>query len=319
MKILFCDEGYSEARRQLAALVPAHEIAWCARDAVARHLGGVDVIVPYMAAIDAHIIGTGSFGLVQQFGVGLESVDVETATRAGVWVARVPSGQTGNAESVAEHAVLLVLMLARHTSDARSARAKLGEPSGLALLGKTACIVGVGAAGGALATRLTAFGMRLIAVRKNAAGTPPPGVRFEKVYPLAQLSDAVREADFVVITARYEPDAHHLVDRRVLESMRQGSFIVNVARGGFVDRAALEAALRSGRVAGAGLDVVEGEPLDPGDPLLCLNVIVTPHIAGVTDVSYAGIARVVGENIRRYESGEAPLHAVNKPPRPRGR
>jgi phosphoglycerate dehydrogenase-like enzyme len=319
LKILFCDEGYSEARRRLAALVPAHEIVCCARDAVAQHLGGADVIIPYMAVIDGRIIEAGAFGLIQQFGVGLEGVDIEAATRAGVWVARVPSGQTGNAESVAEHAVLLMLMLARHTSDACSARAKLGEPTGLALWGKTACIIGVGAAGGALATRLTAFGMRLIAVRKSVEGVPPPGVRFEKIYPLAQLSDAVREADFVVITARYEPDAHHLVDRRVLECMRPSAFIVNVARGGFVDRAALESALRSGRIAGAGLDVVEGEPLDPSDPLLSFNVVVTPHIAGVTDVSYAGIARAVAENIRRYESGEAPVHAVNKPLRARGK
>lgn len=320
MKILFCNEGYSEARRQLAHFLPNATIVASPGDRVGQHLADVDVLVPYMAAIDAAIIDRGTFGLIQQFGVGLETVDVAAATRAGVWVARIPSDQTGNAESVAEHAVLLMLALAR---DLRHTRAhietrQLGEPAGRALLGKTACIVGVGAAGGALATRLAAFGLRLIAVRKNLSGPSPSGVKLEKSYGLAQLADAVRDADFVIITARYEADAYHLFDQEIFAAMRQGACIVNVARGGFIDHAALADALRSGHLAGAGLDVVEGEPIDPTDPLLALNVIVTPHVAGVTDASYAGIAREFAANVQRYARGEPPLHVVNRPSSPRG-
>ena len=320
MKILFCDEGYSEARRRLARLLPEHEIDAVAPAQVAAHVRGVDVVVPYMAPIDARTIDAGTFGLIQQFGVGLETVDVDAATRAGVWVARIPSAGTGNAESVAEHALLLMLALARKLPQAGEAMRgrRLGEPAGAALAGKTACIVGIGSAGAALAARLQALGMRLIAVRKNAGSELPAGITVDHVYGLAQLARAVAQADFVIITARYEPDAHHLFDRTVFDAMKPGAFFVNVARGGFVEHAALADALRSGRLAGAGLDVIEGEPIAPAHPLLALNVIATPHVAGVTDLSYEGIAREVAENVRRYARGEAPRYAANAPKAFRG-
>ena len=321
MKILFCDEGYSEARRRLAALLPDHVITSCAANRVLEHLEGVDIVVPYMAIIDERIINAGSFGLVQQFGVGLETVDVAVATSAGVWVARIPSAGTGNAESVAEHALLLMLALARKLPQVRDRIQvrQLGEPAGVALAGKAACIVGLGSAGGALASRLTALGMRLVAARKNIQGPTPAGVSLERTHALAQLADAVRDADFVIITARYDAESHHLFDRATLQAMKPGAFLVNVARGGFVDRVALVEALRSGHLAGAGLDVIEGEPIDPHDALLALNVVLTPHVAGVTDLSYEGIARAFAENVHRYARGEAPAHAVNVPLRTRGR
>ena len=321
MKILFCDDGYSEARRRLALELPEHSIEAVAAGDVQRRLDGVDVIVPYMARIDAAIINAGSFGLVQQFGVGLETVDVDAATRAGVWVARIPSGDTGNAESVAEHALLLILALARKLPQAAAAirDGRLGEPAGSALAGKTACIVGIGAAGAALAVRLTALNMRLIAVRKNLAGSLPANVAFAQTFDVQRLADAVREADFLVITARYDASAKHLVDRRIFAAMKPGAYLVNVARGGFVDHEALADALRSGRLAGAGLDVIEGEPVAPTHPLLALNVIATPHVAGVTDLSYEGIAREVAGNVRRFAHGDAPRYAVNAIAKPRGR
>ena len=321
MNILFCDEGYSEARRRLARLLPEHVISACAPNRVIEHLDGIDVVVPYMALIGEPAIRAGTFGLVQQFGVGLETVDVAAATRAGVWVARIPSAGTGNAESVAEHALLLMLALARALPRVRASiqARRLGEPAGIALAGKTACIVGLGSAGSALAQRLSAMGMRLVAVRKNLQGAVPAGVALQRTHALGQAADAVRDADFVVITARYEADSHHLFDRATLRAMKPGAFLVNVARGGFVDRAALGEELRSGRLAGAGLDVIEGEPIDPDDPLLGLNVVLTPHVAGVTDVSYEGIAREFAANVRRYARGEPPAHAVNAPPRARGR
>jgi phosphoglycerate dehydrogenase-like enzyme len=321
LNILFCDDGYSEARRRLALELPEHSIEAVAAGDVQTHLDGVDVIVPYMARIDAAVINAGSFGLVQQFGVGLETVDVDAATRAGVWVARIPSGGTGNAESVAEHALLLMLALARKLPQAAAAMrdGRLGEPAGRALAGKTACIVGIGAAGAALAVRLAALNMRLIAVRKNLAGPSPANVAFAQTFDVQRLADAVREADFLIITARYDASAKHLVDRRIFAAMKPGAYLVNVARGGFVDHAALADELRSGRLAGAGLDVIEGEPVAPTHPLLALNVIATPHVAGVTDLSYEGIAREVAGNVRRFARGEAPCYAVNAIAKPRGR
>jgi phosphoglycerate dehydrogenase-like enzyme len=314
VKILFCADGYSEARRRLQVLLPRDEITFSKADAVAASLAGAAAIVPYIARIDAPIISAGTFGLIQQFGVGLETVDVEAATSVGVWVARVPSAGIGNAESVAEHAVLLMLALSRRwPAGSMTADAVMGEPSGLALFGKTACIVGLGDVGSALATRLHAFGMRLVAVRRRPepAGDPKHGV--ERVFGPEDLSAAVGDADYVVLCVKHDAASHHLIDAQILASMRRGAFLVNVARGGLIDHAALDTALGTGQIGGAGLDVFWSEPPDASDALFRHNVIATPHVAGVTDVSYDGIARVVAGNIERLRRGEAPLHAVNAP------
>jgi phosphoglycerate dehydrogenase-like enzyme len=319
VKVLFCDTGYSESRRRLAPLLGGWELAVAPKHEVAAHLSGVDALVPYGAQIDAAIIGAGGFGLIQQFGVGLEAVDVEAATSAGVWVARVPSALTGNADSVAEHAILLMLALSRHGPQMHESirRRVIGEPAGLALAGKTACIIGLGGVGSALALRLQAFGMQLIGVRARPDLGPPPVVPALRVVGVAGLSAALGESDYAIVCARMDAHNHHLIDAAALSAMKQGAFLINIARGGLVDTVALDAALAAGRIAGAGLDVIEGEPIDPKAKLFRHNVIVTPHVAGVTDLSYAGIARVVADNLQRFARGEEPLHAVNSPNAPR--
>ncbi|HLJ83097.1 MAG TPA: 2-hydroxyacid dehydrogenase [Candidatus Eremiobacteraceae bacterium] len=315
MRILFCGEGFSESRRRLAPLLTNTELATCRADRVLQSLDGVDVIVPYVSRIDRAIISGGRFGLVQQFGVGLDGVDLEAATSAGVWVARVPSAGTGNAESVAEHALLLMLALSRRLPQTRAALAagEVGEPAGLALWGKTACIVGLGDIGSALALRLQALGMRLIAVRRRpqAGGAPELGV--ERVFGPEELHAALALADYVILCVNYDQASRNLIDGAALQAMKRGAFVINVARGGLVDPDALLSALRSGHVAGAGLDVFWEEPPDPRHPLFKENVIATPHIAGVTDASYVGIAQVVADNVKRYARGEAPRFAVNTP------
>ena len=320
MKILFCAEGYSEARLRLRPLLPHDEIAACAPDALRDSLEGAAVIVPYVAHIDATIVDIGEFGLVQQFGVGLETVDVEAATRAGVWVARVPSRGVGNAESVAEHAVLLMLALSRRwPAGERLGSGPMGEPSGAALSGKTACIIGLGDIGSALASRLHSFGMRLVAVRRRPDELGAPELGVERVYGPNELHEAVSRADYVALCVNYDAASYHLIDARALAAFKPSSFLINVARGGLVDHEALERALASGRLAGAGLDVYWEEPPDRSHPLFRHNVIATPHVAGVTDVSYDGIARAVAENVERFRRGDTPLNAVNAPAKTRRR
>ena len=299
--------------------MPRDRIVSCEPSALAASLRDIDVVVPYVARVDEAAIGAGTFGLIQQFGVGLETVDVGAATDAGVWVARVPSRGVGNAESVAEHAVLLMLALSRRwPAGATLGTRQMGEPSGLALHGKTACIIGLGDIGSALAVRLRPFGLRLIAVRRRPDELGAPELGVERVYGPDEIDDAVARADYVALCVNYDAASHHLIGARTLAAFKPGSFLINVARGGLVDHDALTRALANGRVAGAGLDVFWSEPPEPSHPLFAHNVIATPHVAGVTDVSYEGIARVVAENIERYRRGEAPLHAVNAPERARG-
>ena len=319
MNILVAAEGYSEARRRLQPLVPHDRVTSCAPVALMSSLADVDVLIPYVAQVDAAAMGAGTFGLVQQFGVGLETIDVDAATRSGVWVARVPSRGVGNAESVAEHAVLLMLALSRHwPAGAHVGKMPMGEPGGLALHGKTACIIGLGDIGSALAVRLRSFGMRLIAVRRRPDELGAPELGVERVYGPNDIDDAVARADYVAVCVNYDAASHHLIGERTLAAFKPGSYLINVARGGLVDHDALARSLAAGRLAGAGLDVFWREPPEASHPLFAHNVIATPHVAGVTDVSYQGIAHVVADNIERYRRGEPPLHAVNHVDRVRG-
>ena len=317
MKILLCSNNVLPAMNLLASQLLDHHIIICSPDTVVEHLDGVDIVIPYSpaATIDASVIDSGKFGLVQQFGVGLETVDIETATHGGVWVARVPGSIYGNADSVAEHAIMLMLMLSRHlTITQQSFKTEdWSQNKGIALLGKTACIVGLGDIGTALALRLKAFGMRLVAIRQHPERGALPEAEIEKVYGSNALSEALSIADYVILCANYSKNTHHLINQNTLAAIKPGAFLINVARGGLVETNALEAALENGHLAGAGLDVVDS----PTDSLCQHNIIITPHIASITNVSYSGIAAVVIDNVRRYARGEQPLYTVNKPNHPR--
>lgn len=315
MKILLCSRAMADVEPLLRSLLPEFEITSCLPEAVPHHLDGVDIITPFMTRIDAAIIEQGQFGLVQQFGVGLEVVDVDTATRLGVWVARIPSVGTGNAESVAEHAMLLMLALSRRLPETRQAleERRSFAPKGLALFGKHACIVGLGGIGLNLAMRLKAFGMHLTAVRARPDLGAPPETGIERVYGPSELHTALRTSNYVILCARYDQNNHHMIDQAALQAMPPGAFLINVARGGLVAPDALLSALERGHLAGAGLDVFWEEPVDPQHPIFRQNVIATSHIAGVTDILYAGVSQAYAENVRRYARGEAPLHTVNTP------
>jgi phosphoglycerate dehydrogenase-like enzyme len=321
MKILFCGDGFPEARKQLASLLPDDEILALPPDQIGLHIAGADVVVPTVNRVDEELIRKGTFGLIQQFGVGLESVDIGAATRNGVMVARIPSEESGNAASVAEHAILLMLMLSRRWNQIAATREKSnsvvwGSPAGQALLGKTVCIVGLGGVGRELSRRLAGFKVRITTVDDHP-GRTVPGVNIVRSFPLDRLHEALTEADYVALCINYTPDRFHLFGVKEIAAMKKGAFLVNVARGGLLDPVSLLAALRTGQVAGAGLDVFWDEPVDVKHPIFRENVIATPHIAGVTDVSYEGIARAFAENMRRYAAGETPLYLANAPDRVR--
>ncbi len=310
MRILFCSEGFPAAPRLLRARLPDDEVLTCAADAVRDALDGVDVVIPAMARIGADVMDAGRFRLIQQWGVGLEGVDLAAARARGIWVANVPSGGMGNAESVAELAVLLILALLRRFPEAQAAvrAGVLGVPLGQALLGRTICLVGLGHVGSALAKRLQPFGVTLCGVGRRPDGSPVAHLGLARYYPIGALHAALADADVVALCLPVTAETRGLFDAAAFAAMKPGAYLVNVARGPLVDYAALRDALASGRLAGAGLDVFWQEPIAPDDPLLAYNVIATPHVGGVTDRGYNGIADAVAANVERLRRGEPPLN-----------
>lgn len=317
MRLLFGRERFTAelSWTGIGALLPGWEIRSCHPAAVAEHLDGVDAICPFGARIDATVLHDGSFGFVQQFGVGLERVDVETATGLGVWVSRIPGAAGGNADSVAELAMLHLLALTRRLEDARATLAAghwEQRPTGRSLAGATVLIVGLGAIGEALAARLAPFGVRLLGVRAHPErGGPEP---VSQVGGPAGLPGLLGQADAVVCCAMFDHDTAGMFDAAAFAAMRPGALFINVARGGLVDEPALLAALESGQVGGAGLDVHATEPADPGSALLRHpRVLATPHVGGLTDVMFRRTSEVFAQNVLRWAAGGQPRWAVNAP------
>jgi len=172
------------------------------------------------------------------------------------------------------------------------------------LTGKTLLIVGLGRIGEALAARARPFGVRLLAVKQDPAARHDAAVAVDELLPLGALDEALARADHVCLTVPLTRETHHLIDARRLARMCAGAYIYNVSRGAVIDEAALIDALRAGRLAGAGLDVFEQEPLPPTSPLWDLeNVILTPHLAGVTPLYYQRTAALFADNLERFLSG----------------
>jgi phosphoglycerate dehydrogenase-like enzyme len=315
--VLFSRERFTAelAWTDLAPLLPGWTILTCPPAQIAGYLDGVDVICPFGARVDASVLEAGSFGLVHQFGVGLEKVDIARATELGVWVARVPGELGGNADSVAEVAILHLLALTRRFGEARSALAERrweARPTGRSLAAQTAAIIGLGAIGTAVALRLHSFGTRLVGVRARPERGGPPGV--ERVAGPAELLDVLGAADAVVCCAMFDGSSTAIFGPAAFAAMRPGAVFVNVARGGLVDEAALLAALESGHLGGAGLDVHAVEPADPGSVLLGHpRVLATPHVGGLTDVMFRGTGGAFAANVLRWAAGKPPRWAANQP------
>lgn len=315
MKILVCNKKYEQAETMLESYIPGSRVVACELTQVVESLEGVDVLVPSVAQINEEVIAKGKFGLIQQLGVGLDNVDIEAATKYGVWVANVPGAGSGNTESVAELAIAMMLTLGRKLDEARK---NLTDgifflPTGMALLNKTVCIVGMGDIGRALAERLRPFGMRVFAVREHPEHGAPSGLGVEKVFGTSHIREAIANADYVVLAVPETKATRNLFNAETLAAMKQGSFLINVGRGGVVDTEALLRSLRSGKLAGAGLDVFTEEPFDPLHPIFKENVVATPHVGGNTDESWRGVTRGIIENIKLYAEGKKPRNVVNEP------
>lgn len=323
MRVLFGREWFTRELpwQALAPLLPGWEITACPMGEVITHLAGADVVCPFGAFVGADVLATGTFGLVQQFGVGLERVDVARATELGVWVARVPGGEGGNADSVAELAVLFLLALVKRLDEARAALADgrwMQRPAGGSVAGMRVVIAGLGAIGAATAHRLAAFGATLSGVRAHPERGGPAGVA--PVTGPGGLLSLLRDADAVICCAMYDGHNAGMFGQPEFAAMKPGAVFINVARGGLVDEPALLAALESGHLAGAALDVHAAEPADPRSPLLHHpRVLSTPHVGGLTTLMFRRTGELFAASLHRWADGRPPLWPVNQPRAPRGR
>jgi phosphoglycerate dehydrogenase-like enzyme len=326
VRVLLGTERFSSkhSSSELTALMPdglraTLDVKWCPPGAFAERArdGLIDVVVPLWAELDAETIHAGRFGLIQQFGAGVENIDIAAATSAGVWVANMPGL---NAVEVAEHAVLLLLALLRRLPESPSGfdPGHWGDPPGDALAGSTVCIVGVGAVGSQLARRLDPFDVRLIGVRRDVRRGVPPNMPEIEIVGADRIHEALMAADAVILTASHEPGRPPLIDRTALAAMRPGALLVNVARGALIDEVALLEALDQGRLAGAGLDVFTNEPYPASAPLAHQpKVIATAHNAALTTSYFRRAARALGESLAAHLDARRPPNALNAPTQPR--
>ncbi len=258
-----------------------------------------------------------NLALVQTLSAGYEGVDIDAATERGIWVSYAPSDRTGNADSVAELAVLHLLALSRRLLPAVESVARAGNYLAVltpALQGKSICLVGIGGIGKAILSRLRPFGMHITAVTRNPENAPPD----LPTRPLSELKPAIAEADFVVLCLRATDENRHLFDAPVLSAMKRGATLINIARGSLIDEAALHDALTSGHLQAAGLDVLEREPPQRTDPLVQLpQVMVTPHMAGFTDIMVEGLVAYVLNVLDHLKHRQHFGSLINQPPTPR--
>ncbi len=272
-----------------------------------RHVTDVNAIITCWAPVTARVIDAAvNCRHIARTGIGLDNIDVSHATSRGLLVTNVPDYCT---EEVAEHILGLIFALGRKIADCHLAT-KQGHYDLVAALpidrlgGKTLGIIGLGKTGVALGRKAQALGMRVLGT--NRSGQAPEGIAWK---PLEEL---LTQSDYVSINAPLTSQTHHLIDAEALEQMKPTAYLINAARGGLVDHAALAAAIDSGRIAGAALDVQEVEPPDLSlAPYNNPRVIVTPHTAFCSPEAILDLRQQVAQQTANFLQGVTPPNVVN--------
>ena len=271
------------------------------------------LIVRSQTRVDSELLSAAAPGLsvVGVASVGVDRIDVEAATRAGVMIVNAP---TGNTIAAAEHTMALMLALMRHIPNAH-ASIGVGEwerarYTGRELRGKTLGIIGLGKIGKAVARRSTGFEMRVIAADPYLTEEQASEVGAK----LVGLAELLHRSDVITVHTPLTAQTRHLLGRSQLAATRPGAFVLNVARGGIVDEQALADALASGQLAGAAVDVYSAEPMAPDNPLRTApNVVLTPHLGASTTEAQDRVGLEMAEQVLMALAGVTPPYAVNAP------
>ncbi len=250
--------------------------------------------------------------IIGRAGVGVDNVDVPAATRKGIVVVNSPEGNT---IAAAEHAIAMMLSMSRHIPEAnasvKSGKWERNRFIGVEVYKKTLGIVGLGKIGSHFAAAAKAMGMKLLAYDPfiSAERAEQLGCR------LVELELLMRESDYITLHIPKTPETKHLINAEVLSKMKPTARIINCARGGIIDEAALAEAIKSGKIAGAAIDVYEHEPLEADSPLRSVgqNIVLTPHLGASTAEAQVNVAIDVAEQIRDVLLGLPARSAVNIP------
>lgn len=328
--VLFCGEDFRHWIESIRELQPTWQCFAVPRADVHAALSSrtIDVAVPLMTKLSRADIMVGKrngLRLIQQFGAGLEGVDLAAAAELDVPVCNIPTLLSGNAVSTAEHAIHLLLSLLRRPQEMDAVlRARvLGSPLGATVHGKRVLVVGFGALGKQTAMLLRAFGPASVSGFRDGAwtekelalvdeaGSFSTATRHSASTGRTRLLEMASNSDVAIMCCPLNKNTKGIFGMDVMSAMPPGAFVVNVARGGVIDREALVHMLQTRHMAGAAMDVWWQEPFDADDEdqggvahmralqAEGLNVVLTPHVGGVTELSRAKMSRVFVDNVVR--------------------
>ena len=257
------------------------------------------------------LAGTTRLKVIGRAGVGVDNIDVEAATRRGIIVMNAPGGNTiATAELTMTHLLCSARPICQANASVKNRNWERAAYSGTELYGKTLGILGLGRVGTEVAHRAQAFGMRILAYDPYLSSERAQALHVKPV----ELDELYAEADFITVHIPLTEDTRYLVDGAAFARMKKGVRLLNCARGGIIDEAALERALAEGSVAAAGLDVYETEPLPEEIPLRDFDrVVMTPHLGASTREARESVGREVAESIRDVLRGGVVRNAVNMP------
>jgi glyoxylate reductase len=283
-------------------------------DQLIRLLEGADAVLSMVSdRFDAETIATlPQLRIISNFAVGLDNIDLEAATRAGIAIGHTPHVL---AETTADLAFGLMVTVARRIAESdryvRAGRWKMWTPRmllGRDIWGATLGVIGWGAIGQAVGRRGAGFGMRIIYTSRGN----PRSVAETPVAERLELTKLLEQADFISINVPLTRETHHLIGPHEFAIMKREAIIVNTARGPVIDQEALLVALKLERIAGAGLDVTEIEPIGADHPLLQFpNVVITPHIGSASHATRIRMAELAVDNILDVFAGHLPRRCAN--------
>lgn len=274
------------------------------------------LIVNAGISIGSDILSFKNIKLIQQFGIGFENIDIKEASLKGISVFNVPTKGTANATSCAELAIFYALALARDYNGCINSISHgiANEPTGISLAGKKFGIIGLGGIGLEVVRILKPFNVIIYAIKNSKPDkdyAKELGVAFIGTFN-GDFRNILQQLDFIIFAAPLNEQTENMLNEETILLLKDGCFVINVGRAGVINKKAFINGLKSGKIKGAGLDVLWDEPAHISDEIFHFNVIATPHIGGATAGSIRDISRICIENIKGWIDKKDFSNCINK-------